>query len=660
MRRAALDEFVMPGGGALKYRSEIDGLRAVAVLPVMFFHAGSEAFNGGYIGVDIFFIISGYLITSIILVELADTRFSVLRFYERRARRILPALMTVTALTVPFAWTLMSPSQFLDYGLGLRGIALFLSNFAFWSQSGYFGAEAERNPLIHTWSLAVEEQFYVFYPLMLIVFWRFGLKKLVVAIILGSIASLALSEWGARYNPTANFFLTPTRVWELFLGSLCAIILWRRRLPSSEVLSAIGLLLLASAIVLFDEYTPVPSVWTLWPLGGTALIILFCDEQTFSGRLLSSRPFVFIGLISYSAYLWHQPALAYLRLWLGEPDPFVSLATVLLVLPISALSWKYIEQPLRGRGVSRSLRASPWRVIFVSVGALTTIFGIGQYIVLQKGFPDRLSARELAILSIGDYPEKEKLYRSGTCFLSPDEGNSFADECTISGAQFAILGDSHAAALSVGLRANADLVSQYTVGRCSPIVGFDNWGLQTCLDRKKRAIELIGSSRPANVLLTGNWSGYLDDLGAKEALAATIESIRRKSPTSRILLVGSVPQWKPSLPEMYVRSGKLLIAPSSMGVEKLLLRRLRNSDDVLRNTAARYPYVVFYSILDDICDDQDRCISAVTRDGKTETLVWDSAHLTEYGSQLIVQRMLAKLKRSDTPGEAGPGASSGQ
>lgn len=303
----------------MKYRSEIDGLRALAVLPVIFFHAGFEIFSGGFIGVDIFFVISGYLITWIILDELAEGKFSIARFYERRARRILPALLCVMLVCVPFAWFWMLPSQYMDFSRSLIAVVLFISNISFWRESGYFAAAAEEKPLLHTWSLAVEEQFYVLFPIALMLLWRFGKRSLLSLIIAVAIISFGLCEFASRYYPIANFFLIPMRAWELFIGAICAFIHKESAQKKDNLLSLLGLVCIIGAIFTYDEQMPLPSAYTAIPVIGTALIIVYGTAGSWVARLLSLRMFVVIGLVSYSAYLWHQPLFAFARIRLPQP-----------------------------------------------------------------------------------------------------------------------------------------------------------------------------------------------------------------------------------------------------------------------------------------------------------------------------------------------------
>ena len=336
----------------MQYRREIDGLRAIAVLPVIFFHAGLGLFAGGYVGVDVFFVISGYLITTIIINDLNKGRFSIKQFYERRARRIAPALFFVLACCIPIAWMVMLPSQFKDFSHSLLAISFFVSNILFWRNTNYFAPSAEENPLLHTWTLAVEEQFYLFFPILLLLLWRFGRNPVFYTVVGLTCASFLLSEWGWRNASAANFFLLPTRAWELGVGAICAFLLANGFRRQSPLLANAGLVLILYSIFFYDADTPFPSFYALAPVGGAALIILFGNSSTTVARILSTPLLVGIGLISYSAYLWHQPLLAFARIGsITYPAPLTLGLLGMASLGLAYLTWRYIEQPFRKKPV---------------------------------------------------------------------------------------------------------------------------------------------------------------------------------------------------------------------------------------------------------------------------------------------------------------------
>ena len=328
-------------------------MRALAVIPVILFHGGFEWLSGGYVGVDIFFVISGYLITSIILKEKEAGTFSLVQFYERRARRILPALFFIILACIPFAWFWLLPHELESFGKSIVAVALFSSNILFWRESDYFATDAELLPLLHTWSLAVEEQFYIVFPLIIILFWALGKRWLVAIISLIALSSLGLTEWGWRHFPEANFYLIPTRAWELMIGALLAFYLYHNEQPKgiiSHLGSLAGFTLIIYAFIFLDKSMPFPSIYALAPTLGSALIILFATPNTLIHKLLSLKVIVGIGLISYSAYLWHQPLFAFARIHsIDEPSLWLISLLSILALVLAYLSWRFIERPFRDK-----------------------------------------------------------------------------------------------------------------------------------------------------------------------------------------------------------------------------------------------------------------------------------------------------------------------
>ncbi|MCL1629209.1 acyltransferase [Roseibaca sp. V10] len=370
----------------MHYRPEIDGLRAVAVVPVILFHAGVGALAGGFVGVDVFFVISGYLITSIILRERAEGRFSMWRFWERRARRILPALYVVMLACIPVAWALMLPDQYRDFARSLVAVGLFGSNILFWRESGYFAAAAEEKPLLHTWSLSVEEQFYLLFPLLMVLLWRFGRRGVAGILAVIALVSLGLSHYAAYSMPSANFYLLPTRAWELLVGALCALWLAERPRVGHDGLAGLGLAAIVLSVVWFDGMTPFPSLWALLPVLGAAGVILFARPEGWTGRLLSQRWMVGIGLVSYSAYLWHQPLMAFARIaHLSAPPLWVMLALGALSFPLAYVTWRFVEQPFRRR---RGTFARPARLGAALVPTFAVLLAVGVHGHVTEGRRD--------------------------------------------------------------------------------------------------------------------------------------------------------------------------------------------------------------------------------------------------------------------------------
>ncbi len=358
----------MSNSTPFQHRPEIDGLRALAVLPVILFHAGIPGFAGGFVGVDVFFVISGFLITSILIKDRQYARHSIARFYERRARRILPALFFVMLVILPFALFFMVPSEQYGFGQSILSVLTFCSNIFFWTNADYFSPGAELQPLLHTWSLAVEEQYYLFFPILLAGLWRLGLGRLFWALAALALVSLAASEWGWRHQASANFYLLPTRAWELLAGSL-----WAVRVSQSEqrhdrhghwfagFLACLGLVCLVTSIAVFNERTPFPSLYSLLPVVGTLLIIANGNAPGPVRSFLSWRPMVKIGLLSYSAYLWHQPLFAMVRLVDLQPVGHVLMFGMsVLSLGLAYLSWRFVEQPFRNSNAMPMPKMLAW------------------------------------------------------------------------------------------------------------------------------------------------------------------------------------------------------------------------------------------------------------------------------------------------------------
>ena len=370
----------------MKYRPEIDGLRTLAVTAVILFHADFKFISGGFIGVDIFFVISGFLITNIIVKEVEQKKFSILKFYEKRARRILPALFTVMLFCIPIAYFLYTPGQFLDFGESLIAVSLFSSNILFWVESGYFDAISEYKPLLHTWSLAVEEQYYIFFPLFIMIFWKFG-EKIVISAIL---VVLILAEYYTfNTSKSVSFYLLPTRLFEILMGSLITFIpvknITKQSFTLKQILSILGFILVSYSVLFFTNQTPLPGFLTLIPITGTSLIILFANKGTIINQILSTRLMVQLGLISYSTYLWHQPLFAFYK-YSNNGELTITIKVVLIIITqiLAFLTWKYIENPFRDKQfMSRK------KIFSYSITGLSTFILLGFIIKQNDGFSSR-------------------------------------------------------------------------------------------------------------------------------------------------------------------------------------------------------------------------------------------------------------------------------
>lgn len=501
----------------MQYRREVDGLRAVAVLCVILYHANFKLFGGGFVGVDVFFVISGYLITGIILMDQEAGRFSLGRFYERRMRRILPALFFMMAACLPVAWFWLLPQDMDDFAQSVVATGLYVSNVYYWLGSGYFGIASELKPLLHTWSLAVEEQYYLVFPLLLMAVrrWRPASKLILFALI--CLASLTLAHWSAPIYRGATFFLLPTRAWEFLLGAM--VVVYEQARPdkvakplAQDIAATLGAALVLYGVFWFDSKTSHPSLNTLAPAGGVTLLLLFATEQTFVGRLLGSRSLVGLGLISYSAYLWHWPMFVFARhRSLNEPSAWDFAALSCLALVLGYLSWRFVERPFRQPGrIGKN-------TIFAFSGVLTCGFlAIGMAWHHEGGYRSRFSREVLALndASSNKNPRQALCNTGGLAFRPPSQACVLGERAHVVGV---LLGDSHADALSYALssalQASKLGVSQMTYGGCAPSETFFRAGEFLCGRYNAQVREVLNDARYRNVIMMARWTIYLEGTG---------------------------------------------------------------------------------------------------------------------------------------------------
>ncbi len=506
----------------MRYRAEVDGLRALAVIPVIFFHAGFALFSGGFVGVDVFFVISGYLITSIIISELDAGKFSIINFYERRARRILPALFFVILVSLPFAWMWLTPPDMKDFAQSLIGVSTFSSNILFFLESGYFDTSAELKPLLHTWSLAVEEQYYIFFPLMLMAAWRFGKRWTLAMLVVVFLFSFILGQWGAYNKPSAAFYLLPARGWELLIGAFIAFYLQKRDHIQSQhfnqLASLLGLSMVLYAVFAFDKQTPFPTFYTLIPTVGTALIIFSAVKGTITNTLLGNKAMAGIGLISYSAYLWHQPMFAFARhRSLHEPNAaLLSLLGALSIL-LAYLSWKYVETPFRNK-----IKFDRKKIFMFSGLGIGILIGLGVIGHLRNGvFHDYNDAAKKVLMP--NYNTNERLQNCNR----DGEGSSYmplASSCVLGDNEHvvgALIGDSHGYALSFSLdgeasKRNLGLYQMTFIGCASAgdIYRSDFGAEYKCAEFNTDVAQYIKSNTNIEyVVMASRWTMFLADVG---------------------------------------------------------------------------------------------------------------------------------------------------
>ncbi len=495
------------------YRPEIDGLRALAVLPVIFYHLSAGLVPAGFLGVNVFFVISGYLITGVLAADLRQGRFNLWGFYERRARRILPALFLVIAACVLPAAAIMLPGQHADFGLAILAAVGFVSNLLYHGSTGYFMPSADVMPLLHTWSLAVEEQFYLFFPVILYVAWRLGPRSLPAVVALFGLASLGISLWLSQTDPAANFYLLSARAWELMAGAMMA--LWRQRPPRilAELVTFIGLALIAFSYAFPTGGSPVTGMPALLPVTGAALF-LWAGNGTGVGRILAMAPMRWIGLISYSAYLWHWPILAFWRLRGEEVTPTSGAMIVAATLILAACTFVFVESPFRNRGASAAFPARAL-VPFLGVGAAALIlFGLLPIMPLASGAGSNRSdaatieARLDTNFGLGMACE-------GSFTLDPSCRTSDRPEVLL-------WGDSYAMHIAPAIRAAGDWggMIQMTKSSCAPVLGLSvapteyaaDWYLGCLRFNDEVFAWLAGASSVRIVVLSTNLNVLFNDL----------------------------------------------------------------------------------------------------------------------------------------------------
>lgn len=499
----------------MKYRPEIDGLRALAIIPVMLFHAGFSTFSGGFVGVDVFFVISGYLITSIILAQMKAGTFRLADFYERRARRILPALCVVAFACIPFAWLMLLPDDMTRFSESLGAVFVFVSNFYFWQTSGYFEAAAESKPLLHTWSLAVEEQYYLAFPLFLLLMWRFGKYWILGAISAAAFLSFSIAQWLSQNDPGAAFFLLPARAWELMLGALlCFRESDPRQTFRNQAGGIAGLLMIAYSVFAFDKHTPSSISMYLLPTFGTALVIRYAKQPTVAGKLLGYDCLVRIGLISYAAYLWHQPLLAFARYAaIAEPGKALSAALVVTTLALAHLTWKYVETPIRTR---RWLRSGQLVFTGMTCAGFFVVFGMAGH--LSNGYSNRFNETVLATLRATPVPIGQRR----NCASDVGAYVAISDKCALGEKKTvltgALLGDSMADSLSRELdKASSEKRLSFlnmSFVSCPPVPGLYRVDLgenHKCPQGNDETYSyLSGNKNIDTVILYAHWTAWLE------------------------------------------------------------------------------------------------------------------------------------------------------
>lgn len=523
-----------------KYRADVDGLRAVAVTLVLLYHA-ELGFRGGYIGVDIFFVISGFLITGLLLKEVKHEEFTLSRFWHRRIRRIMPASIVMVAATLIAGCFLLLPSDLKELSKSTIAQQAMLANVYYWRNVGYFDGPANLKPLLHTWSLAVEEQFYIVYPFVIYFLRRCRTKTIVTVLLAASIVSLALSELAVRTSPSTAFFMLPMRAWELLLGGLICFAppIAQRYAERVSCLGTIGILVSA---LFFHEQTPFPGLTALVPCIGTALLI-YANSNTGTnvGRMLASRPIVFVGLMSYSLYLWHWPVLVYLR-YVDENAQLTSatrIAAVLITGALAYLSWKFIETPVRLGAIFKS-RPSLFAATATCVGLL---FAGGFALIQANGLPNRYDDKLRQVLVTMEETHVKQVVSVASLQKAslPDLGVKSSQESVL------LWGDSHAMALLPAIdeacrRANLN-GSQATYPSTLPLIGHQSKRKFSAPENYDQSVlDYISRRGIRVVILVGYWSRDAHESTFEQCVARTIHELTKRK--CKVLIVRDVPDQK--------------------------------------------------------------------------------------------------------------------
>ncbi len=631
----------------MTYRPEIDGLRAIAVLPVMFFHAGFDWFRGGFVGVDVFFVISGYLITSIIWPDRTADKFSLVDFYERRARRILPALLFIMLMCLPFAWVWMFPYQIEEFSESLIAVSGLVSNIFFGKAAGYFDSGVELKPLLHPWSLAIEEQYYVLFPLFLMVAGRLGKKWIVAFLVVGASLSLAMAEWTSTKGLTEEFFLFAkyppdqpmdpfyllwTRAWELLLGALLAIPGFTGKgstVPAvvSQAGSFLGVALLGYAVYVFDANTPMPSFYSLVPTLGAVCLISFATPHTIVGRILGHQWVVGIGLISYSAYLWHHPLFAFTRIR-SPKEPSVWTFGLLIVcsLGLAYVTWRFLEGPFRDKG-----RISRKNLLLTTLSLSVIVVGLGLTGLLNKGFASRYASEDLDLIVS---PKSRAMYVTER----HRNLNSLKSFSASEKKRLAIIGDSFSQDFinmiyEVGVFPGYEIRTLYIRARCQIYYGQED--IFPYIKEKDRegcrkanyAVRLKNITREADViLLVAAWKDW-----AAERLPSTIRNLAI-SPCIEVVVVG-----RKNFGKFNVRQ-YLSMGPT----EKIKVRnRVGNfhlkTNDFMASAFSDQQFVNIHQI---ICGNNSSDCPVFTSEGKL--ISYDGGHLTKAGARFVGKKIFSE------------------
>ncbi|MEO8296173.1 MAG: acyltransferase family protein [Burkholderiales bacterium] len=611
----------------------MDGLRAVAVLAVLIHHISAAFLPGGFIGVDIFFVISGYLITSQVFKESLDDKFSLREFYKRRINRIIPALLLVLMVSLVVGCVLLSPADLVRLTKSAIYAMVGMSNVFFWREYGnYFAGTASEAPLLHTWSLGVEEQFYLLWPLIIVLLVRFARRYVVVILVIATIGAVAVSEVAVGKVASASYYLLPARFFELMIGGVLALMARNGRRPSpmlATACAAVGLALIGGSLWLLDKAASFPGLNALWPCLGAALLIWAGGAQHGLSRILTNRPMVSIGLISYSLYLWHWPIIAYLNYTHVAISPLVAVLVASASIGLAWLSWKFVEVPLRKTGASR---AASGVVLWRFALPVAVVASIGLVAARAEGFPGRFDARVAAYERVLE--AKPDLLRKGCHVPTALYDTPPSPACRLGSDKPVLdgilIGDSYAnhftGMLDVMAKAQGLSLMDYTMDGCPPLLGFDNGAApsyaERCRKRNESAFAQVTNGHFSHVILAANWPRQPDVM---DKLMRSIETVLKTGAELTIVLANNGIDRASSCP---VRS---LMYRSRDTCEGAKL----DAPSYFNQIRARYPIVHVVDPNQVICAGQ---VCSPLLDG---VLIYrDGGHLNDVGSRLLGQSLL--------------------
>jgi len=619
------------------------------VLIVVGFHGFPNQVPGGFVGVDIFFVISGFLISGLILDALKEGRFSFIDFYARRARRIFPALIVVLIACAFCGWFVMLQAEYRMLGRHAAAAAAFIANFAFFQDSGYFGPAAEQLPLLHLWSLGIEEQYYLVWPLLIVVAWRFRYGPIAVAAVV-FVVSFVSNVMLVHSDATAAFYLPLPRFWELMLGSALAVLAMQRgssrhHAALREAASWGGLVLLIAAVVLISRDKPFPGWWALLPTIGTALLI-FAGPVASINRLVLSRPaIVHIGLISYPLYLWHWPILVFERLIrINTPTDLLRGLGIVVAFVLADLTYRWIEKPIRFGGLLRPKAVA-------AAAALAATGCLGLIVYLNDGFPQRLP-EEVRMLgheleTVNDVFSNDLTLK---CFVQPAWTPPFDDKCNGPGfmdrRKVVLWGDSYAAHLYFGLwdleQKKGDIsLGQFTSAGCPPLIAFVTDARPHCQAANQNVLDRITALVPDTVILAANWRLYDGHYQIGEFTGAMLhDTVMHLAAIGvhRIVVVGQFPLWQTEVPRLRISRLRTAIARRTLpgfDPNRAVPDELNSEmavEAVLRGALAGTP-AIFVSPLATYCNDRG-CLLSVP--GRPDSVSADNGHLTPASSDFFV------------------------